>query len=131
MDKLIVDEIYVYIGNKQNRYYIFTALGFDAKGCKYPFYHLAKDKNYQDLYRFNQSLPLANIYHSDGALIYPQLYGQRSIAEKSAQTNLIESMNSQLRQYVSSIKRKTKCYAKSFDELNKKLAMVIINKIMV
>ena len=110
MIKLVLDEIYTYVGKKSSNFYIFTALAYDSNN--------------------NKSLPLAKTYHSDGALVYPQMYGQKSIAKKSVQTNLIESMNSQIRQYVSSSKRKTKCYAKSFDELNKKLAMVVINKIM-
>lgn len=130
LKKIIIDEIYTYIGKKTKRYYIFTAVGYDDLDSRYPFYYLTQSINYNDLYNFESTLPAAQSYYSDGALIYNMFFGSKITAQKSVQTNLVESLNSQVRQYVSSVKRKTKCYAKLFSELDKKLAMVIINKIM-
>lgn len=130
-NELIIDEVYTFINNrKNNKYYIFTALGIDKNNNKYPFYHLCNHKNFNDLLNFDSQIPHSNVVYSDCNPLYAGYYGSINIAKKGVKTNLIESLNSQIRQFNSSLKRKTKCYAKDFDMLNKTLAQTFITKII-
>ena len=51
---------------------------------------------------------------------------KKVIQEKSKYTNLIENLNSQMRDKISYLVRKTKAYAKSFTWLNQRLAMFFV-----
>jgi len=134
LDLVVVDEIYTFIQAKSKKFYIFTASAYPNQNNmkkKYSFFYLSKHKNEADLLHFaQQQLPQAKVYHSDGALIYPMIFGQKSIAQKSKTTNLIESLNFQLRHYTSALKRKSVNFAKQFDEFNKLLSFIFITKII-
>ena len=91
---------------------------------------MCKNKNYQDLKIFDSKLPISKLIYSDCNPLYYSFYGSSNIAAKGAKTNIIESLNSQIRQFNSSLRRKTKCYAKSFDLFNNSLAHTFITKII-
>ena len=48
--------------------------------------------------------------------------------QKSKETNVIENLNSQIRDKISYLVRRSKAYAKSFDWLDKRLAWFFVNK---
>jgi IS1 family transposase len=127
---MVIDEIYTYISNKKNKFYIWTAIAYKPNGEKLGFYHLSHQKTEQDLWDFLQKLPQARIIYSDENPTYKAIFGNKNIAKKGIKTNLIESLNSQVRQYCSFIKRKSKCFAKKEQSLNNLLAKIFISKII-
>jgi len=124
---MIIDEIYTFINNKSNRYYLWTALLLD-NGKRYPVFHISKTKNTDDLDEFVRYLPNPKIVYSDNNPVYKEFYGRINIAKKGSQTNLIESFNAQLRHYCSNLIRKGKSYAKSIDSFISNLHMIFIQK---
>lgn len=121
---LVLDEIYTYIGAKSRRYYVFTAYGITDLGYVVRYAHVFEHVNTRSLERFLKKLPPAEHYYSDGAPMYGRLLGTKVLQEKNAWTNLVESFNSQLRQYVTALRRKTKAYAKRPAALERQLAAV-------
>ena len=73
------------------------------------------------LTRFLRHIPPSRRYFSDGAPMYGAVLGTRVLQEKGAMTNLVESFNSQLRQYSTALRRKSKSYAKSGPALKRQL----------
>lgn len=127
---MVLDEVYTYIGSKQNRCYVWTALGFSARGERLAFFHVDKTSGEAGLLRFLKHLPRANRYYSDGNPAYASVLGTQVASIKGVKTNLVESLNSQLRQYVSRLRRKTKAYAKSWSALTHSLANIFIFQII-
>jgi IS1 family transposase len=80
------------------------------------------------LFNFKQKLPCAKVIFSDENFSYQNVFGNKNIAAKGKETNLIESFNSQLRQYCSKIKRKSKSFAKDFINFDNHLAWLFIEK---
>jgi len=74
-----------------------------------------KRKNIESLIDFHLKLPKAKIYFSDGNFAYENVYGKSIITKKSKMTNLVENLNSQIRDKISYLVRKTKAHSKSFD----------------
>ena len=90
-----MDEIYTLTEKK--KCYIWTCVGETRKGKKFYFCHLSKRKNIESLIDFNLKLPKAKPYFSDGNFAYENVYGKNIITEKSKMTNLVENLNSQIR----------------------------------
>ena len=63
------------------------------------------------------------LMYSDENFAYGNIYGDKVIKEKSVMTNIIENLNSQLRDKISYLVRKTKWYSKSQEWLNYRLAI--------
>jgi IS1 family transposase len=55
---------------------------------------------------FNQDLPKVDRIYADGNFAYDSVYGDKAIQEKSGTTNIIENLNSQLRDKISYLVRK-------------------------
>ena len=55
------------------------------------------------------------------------MYGEKTTQEKSKFTNLVENLNSQMRDKISYLVRKIKAHAKSFEWLDNRLAMFFLN----
>lgn len=127
---LVLDEIYSFVGRKSRRFYIWTALGFSPRGERLAFFHVDTSTGSLALERFRLQLPPAHRYFCDGNPAYQDVLGSRCHPGKGVQTNLIESLNSQVRQFVSRLRRKTKGYAKSVAALEASLALVFIGKII-
>ena len=128
LECLILDEIYTYEGSKASKCYIFTAVGITDMGYKYVFAKAFKRLGQTSLIKFLRSMPPARIYFSDEAPFYGTVLGSSVVQAKGAMTNLVESFNAQLRQYLSCIRRKTKAFAKSLPQLNGWLDLVLSRK---
>jgi IS1 family transposase len=127
--KLIIDEMYSYVGSKSNRCYIWTGLVlYDNQ--KYPVFHISKTKGINDLDEFVRDLPNFDIVYSDKNPVYKEYYGKRNISQKGIETNLVESLNSQLRHYCSQLIRRTKTYAKCMVSLNANLIQILFDKLL-
>ena len=120
---IVFDELYTFIGKKSRRYYIWGAVAVTRTGKKYYFYHLSRRKTASELFNFNLSLPSAPQYFSDGHFAYNNVLGDKVVMEKSAKTNLVENLNSQMRDNISYLVRKSKAHAKSFAWLDARLAL--------
>ena len=125
---MIMDELYTYIGKRKTKYYIWTSMVFTSTGKKYYFYHLSKRRTAMELFNFNQDLPIVENVYSNGNFSYDNVYGSKAIQEKSKMTNIIENLNSQLRDKISYLVRRTKAHAKSVEWLDRRLAIFFVNK---
>jgi len=125
---MIMDELYTFVQCKSKKYYVWTSIGVTSTGKKFYFYHLSKRKTVEELFNFNLDLPKVNRVYSDKNFSYHNIYGDKVIQEKSGITNVIENLNSQLRDKVSYLVRRTKAHAKSALWLNYRLAIFFISK---
>ena len=123
---LCLDELYTFYGKKDNKAYVWSAVGVTKTGRKFYFYFLSKKKNIESLLSFNFDLPKVEKYYTDGHFAYSNIYGKKVSQEKSKYTNLVENLNSQMRDKISYLVRKTKAHAKSFEWLNRRLAMFFV-----
>ena len=123
---LCLDELYTFYNKKDNKAYVWSAVGVTITGRKFYFYFLSKRKDVKSLLSFNFDLPKVNRYYSDENCVYSNVYGDKVIQEKSKYTNLVENLNSQMRDKISYLVRKTKAHAKSFEWLNRRLAMFFV-----
>jgi IS1 family transposase len=115
---LCLDELYTFYGNKGNRVYIWSAVGVTKTGRKFYFYHLSKRKDIDSLLSFNFDLLKVYKYYTDGHFAYSNVYGNKASQQKSKFTNIVENLNSQMRDKISYLVRRTKAHSKSFDWLN-------------
>jgi len=123
---LCLDELYTFYKRKDNRVYIWSAVGVTTTGRKFYFYFLSKKKNIESLLSFNFDLPKVEKYYTDGHFAYSNIYGEKASQKKSKYTNLVENLNSQMRDKISYLVRKTKAHSKSFKWLNQRLAMFFV-----
>jgi IS1 family transposase len=123
---LCLDELYTFYGKKRNKVYVWSAIGVTKRGRKFYFYYLSKRKNIESLLSFNFDLPKVKKYYTDGHFAYGNVYGEKASQRKSKYTNLVENLNSQMRDKISYLVRKTKAHAKSFKWLNQRLAMFFV-----
>jgi IS1 family transposase len=70
--------------------------------------------------------PLQWPIFEDGNDIYSNVYGKKATQQKSKFTNIVENLNSQMRDKISYLVRRTKAHSKSFDWLNQRLAMFFV-----
>ena len=87
------------------------------------FIFIIYQKNIDSLISFNFDLPKVDKYYTDGHFAYSNVYGDKASQKKSKFTNIVENLNSQMRDKISYLVRKTKTYAKSFKWLNLRLAI--------
>jgi len=71
-------------------------------------------------------LPKADKHYSDGHFAYNSVFGNKISMEKTGYTNLVENLNSQLRDKISYLATRTKAHAKSFAWLNSRLAQFFV-----
>jgi len=120
---LCLDELYTLYRKKNN---IWSVVGGIKTGRKFYFYFLSKKKNIDSLLLFNFDLPKVERYYTDVHFAYSNVYGDKASQKKLKYTNLVENLNSQMRDKISYLVRKTKVHAKSFKWLNQKLAMFFV-----
>jgi len=125
---MIMDELYTHINKKSKKYYIWASIAVTATGKYFYFYHLSKYKNAGALFEFNQHLPSTQKIYCDGHFSYDKIYGSKASMGKSKITNIIENLNSQMRDKISYLVRKSKAHAKDFEWLNCRLAWFFVNK---
>ena len=124
---LCLDELYTFYGKKSNKAYIWSAVGVTKTGRKFYFYFLSKKKDIESLLSFNFDLPKVEKYYTDGHFAYSNVYGIKASQKKSKYTNLVENLNSQMRDKISYLVRKSKGHAKSLKWLDDRLAMFSFN----
>ncbi len=123
-----MDELYTFAKKKTKRLYVWTAIAVTSTGKYFYFYHLSKYKDSAALFLFNQDLPNVDKVYTDGCFSYDKVYADKATLEKSKMTNIIENLNSQLRDKVSYLVRRSKAHAKSFKWLDERLAVFFVNK---
>ncbi len=123
-----MDELYTFIGRKRKRYYLWTSIAVTSTKKYFYYYHLSKNKDAGALFTFNEDLPKVSKIYCDGCFSYDRIYGDKATLEKSKMTNIIENLNSQLRDKVSYLVRRSKAHAKSFNWLDKRLAIFFVDK---
>ena len=123
---LCLNELYAFYAKKENKAYVWSAVGITKIGRKFYFYFLLKKKDIESLLSFNFDLLNVEKYYTDGNFAYSNVYGKKVSQKKSKYTNLVENLNSQMRDKVSYLVRKTKAHAKSFEWLNQRLAVFFV-----
>ncbi|MDD5372478.1 MAG: IS1 family transposase [Sulfurimonas sp.] len=124
----IMDELFTFVGNKQNRYYVWTAMVYTQTGKPFYYYRLCPRRTTEELFEFDLDLPRVDYVFCDEAFTYDKMYADKAIQAKGAMTNIIENLNSQLRDKIAYLVRRTKAHAKSADWLDYKLARFFNNK---
>ncbi|MDO9176974.1 MAG: IS1 family transposase [Agitococcus sp.] len=123
---LVLDDIYTYVQKKAKKCYIFTAYGVTDLGHVVRFGRVYDTVSARSLERFLALLPSAEFYFSDGAPMYGTILGTKVLQEKGVMTNLVESFNAQVRQYLSALRRRTKACAKTKEGMERQLALALI-----
>jgi IS1 family transposase len=123
-----MDELYTFITNKHNKYYVWTSIAITSTGKKFYYYHLSHRKTVNELFEFNLHLPNVNRVYADENFSYGNVYGGKAIQKKSVKTNIIENLNSQLRDKISYLVRKSKGHSKSKEWLDYRLAIFFNSK---
>lgn len=120
---MVMDELFTFINHKSNRYYVWTAIAYTKSKRAYHFYRLTDERTATVLFDFSLDLPRVSKIYSDEAFAYNKVFAERSILGKGAMTNKIENLNSQLRDKIAYLVRRSKGYAKSELWLNHRLAI--------
>jgi len=118
-----MDELYTFVKRKSKKYYVWTCIAVTSTGKQFYYYYLSKYKTTSALFFFNQELPVVNKVYSDGNFAYDSIYGNKATQQKSKKTNVVENLNSQLRDKISYLVRRTKAHAKSEVWLDYRLAL--------
>jgi len=119
----VMDELFTFVGTKSNKYYVWAAIAYTKTGKPFYFYRLCKQRTIDELFELELDLPKVQRVYSDEAFAYDTMYAEKSIQGKGAMTNKIENLNSQLRDKISYLVRKTKAHAKSAEWLDYRLAI--------
>ena len=122
-DYSVMDELFTFVGAKCRRYYVWTAIAYTRTGRPYYFYRLCEHRNTEELFEFDLTLPKVKKVYCDEAFTYDKMYANQAIQKKGAMTNRIENLNSQLRDKIAYLVRRTKAHAKSVEWLNYRLAL--------
>ena len=125
---MIMDELWTYIGKKSKRRYVWASIAVTQTGKYFYFYHLSKSRNAGSLFTFDFDLPKVDKIYTDGCFSYNKIYGNKATMKKSKMTNINENLNSQMRDKISYLVRRTKAHAKSFNRLDNRLALFFVNK---
>ena len=125
---MIMDEMYSFVQKKKKRVYIWTAIAVTKTNRYFYFYHLSRERDSGALWNFKDYLPDTPKIYTDGNYSYNSIFGKKATMQKSKKTNIIENLNSQIRDKISYLVRRSKAHTKSFDYLDKRLAWFFVNK---
>jgi len=73
---LYLNELYTFYKKKDNRVYIWSAVGVTKTGRKFYFYFLSKKKNINSLLSFNFNLPKVEKYYTDRHFAYSKAHAK-------------------------------------------------------
>ena len=107
---------------------MWTAIAVTQTKRYFYFYHLSYDKESGALFDFKEDLPNVSKVYTDGHYSYNVIFGNKATMQKSKVTNVIENLNSQIRDKISYLVRRSKAHAKSFEWLDNRLAWFFVNK---
>jgi IS1 family transposase len=87
------------------------------------------ERSYSKMQAFVDKLPPALFYCTDGFSVYEELVwpenSEHLISIQKEQTHTIESFNAQLRTYLGRLKRKSRCFSRSLEALNRSLRLMV------
>ena len=118
-NKAGLDEMWTYVGRKNNDIWIWTAV-FD-KSIK--FFEIGK-RDEETFWKLYNQIPIPDEFQTDAYRVYNGLENRK--VGKYGCTNWNEGLHSFLRSKLAMLKRKTKAYAKSIRSLYRALALVFI-----
>jgi IS1 family transposase len=121
-DFSVMDELFTFVGNKHNRYYVWASMIYTPTGKPFYFYRLSHHRTADELFEFEVDLPKVDEVYADEAFAYDKIYGDAVHQGKNGMTNKIENLNSQMRDKISYLVRRSKAHAKSALWLNYRLA---------
>ena len=80
-------------------------------------YDIAFDKSRERIQQLADNSPKARQYYSDSYSAYKEIYycGTQTSLKNKSQTYTVEGINSDLRQYIPPLRRKSKCFFRSID----------------
>ena len=120
--------MYSFVRKKTNKCYIWVSVVVTRVGRKFYFYHISKKRSAEELLNFELKLPDINKIYCDGNLSYGCVNGLDKVSmQKSEFTNIVENVNSQIRDKISYLVRKSKAHSKSIEWLDNRLAMFFVN----
>jgi IS1 family transposase len=128
LNYMVIDELYTFTRKKSNKCYVWVSVVVTVTGRKFYVYHVSKSKSAAELLNFDLTLPDTDKVYCDGNLAYDSVYGSVVASmKKSKFTNIVENVNSQIRDKVSYLVRKSKAHAKSMEWLKNRLSMFFVN----
>jgi IS1 family transposase len=86
----IMDEPFRFVGNKTNKYYVWTAMAYTQTRKPFYYYKLCKHRDTEELFKFDLDLPIVKNVFCDEAFTYDKMYADKAIQAKGAMTNIIE-----------------------------------------
>ena len=101
-----IDELYRFVERRGMDEY--GQVGVTERGKRFSFYPLSRRKDSKSLFRFNLELPKEEKYYTDGHFRYENVYRKRASLKKSRLTNIVENLNSQMRDKISYLVRRSK-----------------------
>ena len=107
-----IDELQTFVGNKKNKYWIWTVVNHQKKGI---ILWAIGDRSHQT---FDLLWSIIKCWHSfwyvtDGWKVYPMyIESEDHLVSKTYMTR-VEGENTRLRHYLARLHRKTLCYSKS------------------
>lgn len=123
-----MDELYTYVGNKQNSVWIWVALDRASRWC---LEILIGDRTHLDLWFLFQQIghiPVGR-YASDYLRAYENIIPRELHLQGKKYTSMVENFNSRLRHYLARFHRRTKCYSKSIEMMKHHIRLFIYYKI--
>ena len=128
---LELDELYWFIGKKAHtetheNTYLMTMVSRTPR--QIVGFDVAFDKSPERIQRIVDDAPPSEKYYSDGWLgyldvVYPGKY-HRNVRDKS-NTFTVEGVNSDLRHYIPTLKRRSKCFARSLETMRAVLEVFV------
>ena len=82
-------------------------------------YDIAENRSIERIQHLVDNSPKANFYFSDAFPVYSQVYydGSHKSLKNKSQTFTVESVNADLRHYIPALRRKSRCFFRSFDTI--------------
>jgi hypothetical protein len=93
-------------------------------GCK-----VVKEIGWLSIQEFVDRLPQASYYCTDRAAVYEEMMWPEGsthvISHKKEQTHNIESLNADLRTYLARLKRRSRCFSRSWQALTRAIRLFV------
>jgi insertion element IS1 protein InsB len=132
LNKVSFDEMWTYVkyrkGEKRTSIWIWTAI-LHVKNKKFKLFFVG-DRDVESLKSFISKMPKFNRSFSDDWTAYHTLFKHSKSHKfgKGNETNLNESLHSNIRHYLARFKRNTLSYSKSTEMISLSLALFFIDK---
>ena len=110
-----MDELYSYTKDKKNKTYLITLV--TRKSRQIVGFDIANEKNEHRIQNIVNKAPKANFYFSDAYKGYQNVsyVGKHFYFRDKSHTFTVEGVNSDIRKYIPSLQRRSKCFFRSLD----------------